>query len=223
MNVLLFGATGMIGRGVLRECLVAPDVERVTAVVRRPTGHRKQKLRELVLPDVADLTSLRNELPQIDVCLFCLGVSSLGMSEAAYTAVTYDLTLSVARTLASANPNATFVYVSGAGTDTTERRRSMWARVKGRTENELLRLPFRGAYMFRPGAIIPLHGIRSSTAWYNAMYAVLRPLLPIVRRIAPDSVTTTEEVGRAMLAVARHGYRSPILEMADIRRVARGS
>jgi hypothetical protein len=210
----------MIGRGALRECLLAPDVERVTAVVRKTTGHKKQKLREVVIPDVADLTSLRNELPTVDACLFCLGVSSLGMSEAAYTAVTYDLTLSVARTLANANARASFVYVSGAGTDSTERGRSMWARVKGRTENDLLRLPFRSAYMFRPGVIIPLHGIRSSTTWYNVMYAVLRPILPVVRRVAPNGVTTTEEMGRAMLTVVRTGYPSRILEMPDIRRAA---
>jgi uncharacterized protein YbjT (DUF2867 family) len=221
MNVLLYGATGMIGRGVLRECLLAPDVQRVIAVVRRPTGHyRQQKLAELVQPDVADMTALGDRLAGVDTCLFCLGVSSLGMSEEAYSSVTYDLTMSVAEALAKANPNATFVYVSGAGTDTTERGRYMWARVKGRTENGLLRLPFRGAYMFRPGAIIPLHGIRSSTRWYNAMYAILRPLLPIVRRVAPDSVTTTEEFGRAMLAVARNGYSKRVLEMKDIRRVA---
>jgi uncharacterized protein YbjT (DUF2867 family) len=221
LNVLLFGATGMIGRGVLRECLQATDVERITAVVRKPTGHKKQKLREIVQPDVADLTSLRDELPNVDVCFFCLGVSSVGMSEAAYSELTYDLTLSVARTLASANPNATFIYVSGTGTDSTERGRFMWARVKGRTENELLRLPFRGAYMFRPGAIIPLHGIRSSTTLYNVVYAVMRPVFPILRRISPNSVATTEEMGRAMLAVARNGYPSRILEMSDIRRAAR--
>lgn len=208
----------MIGRGTLRECLLAPDVQRITAVVRKPTGHKKQKLREVVVPDVADSTALRDELRTVDACFFCLGVSSLGMSETAYTAVTYDLTLAVARTLSQANPNATFIYVSGAGTDSTERGRSMWARVKGRTENELLRLPFRGAYMFRPGAIIPLHGIRSATTWYNVMYAVLRPILPVLRRVAPNSVTTTEEVGRAMLEVARNGYPSRVLEMADIRR-----
>jgi uncharacterized protein YbjT (DUF2867 family) len=218
LNVLLFGATGMIGRGVLRECLLAPDVQRITAVVRKSTGHKKQKLREVVLPDVADLTSLSDELSSVDVCFFCLGVSSVGMSEAAYSEVTYDLTLSVARTLASRNPNATFIYVSGTGTDSTERGRFMWARVKGRTENELLRLPFRGAYMFRPGAIVPLHGIRSSTTLYNVVYAVMRPLFPILRRISPNSVATTEEMGRAMLAVARNGYPSRILEMADIRR-----
>ena len=218
MNVLLFGATGMIGRGVLRECLQATDVDRITAVVRKPTGHKKQKLREIVQPDVADLTPLRDELPKIDACFFCLGVSSVGMSEAAYTEVTYDLTLSVARALASANPNATFIYVSGTGTDSTERGRLMWARVKGRTENELLRLPLRAVYMFRPGAIIPLHGIRSETTWYNVAYAVMRPLFPILRRISPNSVATTEEMGRAMLAVARNGYQSRILEMSDIRR-----
>ena len=221
MNVLLYGATGMIGRGVLRECLLASDVQRIVAVVRKPTGHKAPKLREVVQPDAADFTALADKLASTDVCLFCLGVSAVGMNEATYASVTYDLTMAVATTLAKANPNATFIYISGAGTDSTERGRLMWARVKGRTENALLRLPFRAAYMFRPGAIIPLHGIRSSTSWYNALYAVLRPIFPILQRVAPNSVTTTEELGRAMLAVARNGYPTRVLEMSDIRRAGR--
>jgi uncharacterized protein YbjT (DUF2867 family) len=176
VNVLLFGASGMVGQGVLRECLLDPGVDRVLAIGRSTvdpavtgqtaaaavtSGHPAARLRELIVPDVADLSSIETELAGFDACFFCLGVSSMGMSEEQYTRLTCDLTLAVARRVARHSPGATFVYVSGAGTDSTERGRSMWARVKGRTENELLRLPFKAAYMFRPGAIIPLHGVRS--------------------------------------------------------------
>jgi hypothetical protein len=206
----------MIGQGVLRECLLAPDVERVTTVVRRPTGRKHDKLREIVQADVTK--PIEPDSAHFDACFFCLGVSAVGMTEEQYTRVTYDLTMAVATALLRTSPNMTFIYVSGAGTDSTERGRFMWARVKGRTENALLRLPFRAAYMFRPGAIIPLHGIRSATAWYNAAYAVLRPLYPILKRVTPNMVTTTEELGRAMLAVTRGGYPSRVLEMKDIQR-----
>jgi len=209
----------MIGQGALRECLIDSDVARVVTVGRRPTGQKHAKLSELVCPDLANLASLESQLTGFDACLFCLGVSALGMSEEQYTRVTYDLTTSVARTLVRTSPGLTFIYVSGAGTDSSERGRAMWARVKGRTENALLSLPFKAAYMFRPAAIIPLHGIRSSTQWYNAMYFVLGPLYPILRRVAPTRVTTTERLGRAMLAVARNGYQARVLETADINRL----
>lgn len=219
MNVVLFGATGMVGQGVLRECLLDPDVERVLSVGRSalPKGNDSRgKLRELVVPDVSDLSSAAAELSGADVCFFCLGVSSVGMSEEQYSRVTHDLTLAVARTLAKLDPGMTFVYVSGAGTDASERGRSMWARVKGRTENALLALPFRAAYMFRPGVIVPLHGIRSKTGWYRLFYAILTPLLPLLRRSFPNGVTTTEQVGRAMLAVTRSGFERRVLETRDI-------
>ena len=219
MNVLLFGASGMIGQAVLRECLLDPGVGRVVTVGRRPTGQSNSKLTELVRPDLATLAPIESQLTGFDACFFCLGVSALGMTEEQYTRVNYDLTISVARTLLRTSPNVTFIYVSGAGTDSSERGRAMWARVKGRTENTLLSLPFRAAYMFRPGAVIPLHGIRSSTRWYNVMYAVTKPIYPILRRLAPTMVTTTEELARAMLAVARNGYSTHILEMADIIRI----
>ena len=156
----------------------------------------------------------RTNLTGFDACFFCLGVSALGMTEEQYTRVTYDLTMGVAKTLLRTSPDLTFIYVSGAGTDSSERGRTMWARVKGRTENALLSLPFRAAYMFRPGAVMPLHGIRSSTRWYNVAYAVIRPIYPLLRRLAPTMVTTTEQLGRAMLAVARNGYATHVLEMA---------
>ena len=220
MKVLLFGASGMVGQGVLRECLLDSDVASVVTVVRKPTGRKHEKLREIVQPDLATLASLETRLTGFDACFFCAGVSALGMSEEQYTLVTYDLTLGVARTLLRASPDMTFVYVSGAGTDSSEKGRMMWARVKGRTENALLSLPFRAAYMFRPGAIMPLHGIRSSTRWYNIMYAVIRPIYPLLRRVAPTMITTTERLGRAMLAVARKGYATHVLEMSDINRLA---
>ena len=209
----------MVGQGVLRECLLDANVEKVVTVVRRPTGLTDQKLNELVQADLATLGSLEPRLAGFDACFFCAGVSSLGMSEEEYTRVTYDLTLGVARTLLRTSPDLTFLYVSGAGTDSTEKGRMMWARVKGRTENALLSLPFRAAYMFRPGAIMPLHGIRSSTRWYNAAYAAIRPIYPLLRRVAPTMITTTEQLGRAMLAVARKGYSAHVLEMADINRL----
>ncbi|MCX5192800.1 epimerase [Streptomyces sp. NBC_00249] len=201
MNVILYGGTGMIGRGVLRECLRDDAVESVLAVGRTPLGVSHPKLRELVQPDPADLSALTAELPGYDACFFCLGVSSVGMKEEAYRRVTYDLTLAVARPLAAANPALTFVYVSGEGTDSTERGRSMWARVKGKTENDLLQLPFN-AYMFRPGIVQPVSGMPSKTRLYRTAYAVTAPLFPVLRRIAPNLVTTTEAIGRAMIAVA---------------------
>src|SRR5712671_5395309 len=193
----------MIGQGVLRECLLDPGVRRVVTVVRRPTGRNHSKLTELVRPDLSILAPLDQQLTGFDSCLFCLGVSVLGMTEEQYTRVTYDLTMSVAKTVLRTSPNLTFIYVAGAGTDGSERGRAMWARVKGRTENALLSMPFKAAYMFRPGAVIPLHGIRSSTRWYNVAYAAIRPIYPLLRRIAPAMITTTEQLGHAMIAVAR--------------------
>lgn len=218
MNVLLFGATGMVGQGVLRECLIDPGVERVLAVGRSSTGRRDEKLTEALLPDVGDLSGVEDRLAGYDACFYCLGVSSVGMSEERYTKLTYDLALSVAGTLVRIDPAMTFVYVSGAGTDASEKGRVMWARVKGRTENALRRLPFRAAYMFRPAGIVPMHGVRSKTAWYRVLYAAMSPLYPVLKAVFPNGVTTTEKVGRAMLAVARRGYPGPVLETRDINR-----
>jgi uncharacterized protein YbjT (DUF2867 family) len=216
MQVLLFGATGMVGQGVLRECLLDPQVTGVLAVGRSATGQPHPKLLELVQPDLFDLSAIESQLSGFDACFFCLGVSSVGMAEDRYRRVTRDLTLGVAQTLAKLNPQMTFIYVSGMGTDSTERGRTMWARVKGETENALLRLPFRAACMFRPAMIVPLHGIRSKTRLYRALYAATAPLLPWLHRRFPKYVTTTERVGRAMLEVARHGAPKPVLENADI-------
>lgn len=216
MKVLLFGATGMVGQGVLRECLLAPDVESVVSIGRGATGQRHPKLRELLHNDFLDFSAIQGQLSGFDACFFCLGVSSAGMSEEQYTRVTYGFTIAAARALAKLNSNMTFIYVSGMGTDSSERGRSMWARVKGKTENELLRLPFRAAYMFRPGAIVALHGIQSRTRLYRILYVPLSPLLPLLYKLFPKYVTTTERIGRAMLKVARQGYPKPVLETADI-------
>jgi len=218
MNILRFGASGMVGQGVLRECLLDPDVARVLSIVRAPTGKGDPKLRELVHRDFFDFSGLESELSGNDACFFCLGVSSAGMKEADYRRVTYDITLAAARLLARLNPAITFIYVSGLGTDSSERGRSMWARVKGKTENDLLRLPFKAAYMFRPGGIVPLHGVRSKTGFVQATYTVLGPLLPLLYKLFPQYVTTTEQIGRAMLKVAKQGAPKSILETADINR-----
>jgi uncharacterized protein YbjT (DUF2867 family) len=216
MNVILFGATGMVGQGVLRECLLDPDVQKILSIVRGPTGQHHAKLRELVHSDFFDYSAIESELTGFDACFFCLGVTSAGMAEQQYHHVTYDLTMEAATTLARLNPGMTFIYVSGAGTDSTESGRIMWARVKGKTENALLGIPFKAAYMFRPGLIQPLHGIRSKTRLYQTFYTLLGPILPLLKSTLPQYVTTTEQVGRAMLNVAKHGFPRSILESRDI-------
>lgn len=219
MKVILFGATGMVGQGVLRECLLDPDVETVLAIGRTPTGQNHAKLREITHADFFDLSAIAPDLTGYDACLFCLGISSLGMSEPDYRRITYDITLAVANTLVQLNPGMTFVYVTGQSTDSTEQGKVMWARVKGKTENDLLKLPFKAAYMFRPGGIQPLHGVRSKTAWVQAIYTGTGPLWALLNRIAPKYVTTTEKLGRAMIRVVRNGYSRPILETVDINQV----
>jgi len=210
----------MIGQGVLRECLLDPGVERVTTIGRAATGQQHPKLREVVHTDLTDFSLIEGELTGFDACCFCLGVSSAGMNEADYARVTYGITLAAAETLSRLNPQMTFIYVSGAGTDSSERGRVMWARVKGKTENALLRLPFRAAYMFRPGVIQPMHGIRSRTAAYRVLYTIMKPLLPVFRWTFPNLILTTEQIGRAMLAAARNGAPKQILESKDINAVA---
>lgn len=208
MDVVIFGATGMIGQGVLRECLQDKRIDRVRTVGRRKTGAVHEKLTEVERQDLFGYAE--GEFADADACLFCLGVSSAGMNEAAYTRVTYDLTLAAAKAF---RPGATFIYVSGAGTN--EKGRQMWARVKGRTERELLESPL-DAYMFRPGYIQPVHGERSRTRLYNALYVVAKPLYPVLKRLAPGAVTTTEAMGKAMIKVTLSGYPKKILEPKDI-------
>ena len=222
MNVCLFGASGMVGAGTLLECLDDPRVASVLVVGRTPCGVTHPKVTEVLHRDFTDFSALTERFRQVDACFFCLGVSSAGMTEAAYSAITYDVTIAAARALVAANPAMVFCYVSGAGTDSTERGRSMWARVKGRTENALLAMGFRGAYMFRPGYIQPVRGVKSKTGWVNAVYAVAGPLYPLLRAIAPGAMTTSAAHGKAFIAVAAAGYGSKILHARDINALAEG-
>jgi uncharacterized protein YbjT (DUF2867 family) len=219
MRVLLFGATGMVGQGVLRECLLDPEVESVVALSRNATGQQHRKLHELLHDDFLDFSPIENRLSGFDACFFCLGVSSAGMTDENYQRITYGFTLAAALVLVKLNPNMTFIYVSGAAADSSEHGRSMWARVKGKTENSLLRLPFHAAYMFRPGLIVPLHGIQSKTRLYRVFYTLLGPLLPALQGRFPKYVTTTEQIGRAMLKLAKQGWPKPALETSDINQV----
>ncbi|MGO9066202.1 MAG: epimerase [Myxococcaceae bacterium] len=205
----------MVGQGALRECLLDPNVVEVLSIGRNTTGQVAPKLQEVVAPNLMDISAVAPELKRFDACFFCLGVSSTGMTEADYRRVTFDVTLAVARTLAQQNPDMTFIYVSGAGTDSTGLGRSMWARVKGETENALLALPLK-AVMFRPGGIVPLHGIQSRTPLYRILYQLTGPIWPALYRALPQYVTTTEQVGRAMLRVAQLGAPKRILETRDI-------
>jgi uncharacterized protein YbjT (DUF2867 family) len=216
MNVLIIGASGMIGQGVLRECLLDDGVERVVTLGRTAVEQSHAKLRQIVHADLLDLAPVESELTGLDACFYSLGVSAAGLAEQEYTRVNHDYTVAVAETLVRLEPGMTFVYVSGAGTDSSEQGRVMWARVKGRAENALLGLPFRSAYMLRPGLVIPMHGIKSKTTLYRVIYTLLTPMHPILVRLFPKQVTTTERLGRAMLRLARTGYTARVLESADI-------
>ena len=216
----MFGATGMVGQGVLRECLKDPGIERVLSIGRTRLGQQHAKLEEVEHNNFRDFLPIQARLTGYDACFFCLGITSAGMTEEAYRRITYDFTLAAARVLAQTSPQMTFIYVSGTGTDSTERGRVMWARVKGATENALQTVGFRAAYSFRPGYIQPMHGITSRTGWYRAIYAVIAPIYPVLKGLAPRYVTTTELVGRAMINVARSGWRTTILETPDINEAA---
>jgi uncharacterized protein YbjT (DUF2867 family) len=220
VNVLLFGATGMVGQGVLRECLLDPGVQLIQTIGRTATGIKNPKLREIARPDLWHYDSIEDQLSGFDDCFFCLGISSTGMTESDYRHVTYDITMAAAQTLARLNPNMTFIYVSGAGADSSEKGRTMWARVRGKTENDLLRLPFAAVYIFRPAFIQPLYGVQSRTAAYRILYSLMKPLLPLLRRVLAGYISTTEQIGRAMLIVARQGAPNRILESPEIVKIA---
>jgi uncharacterized protein YbjT (DUF2867 family) len=219
MNVVVFGATGMVGQGVLQECLRDSEVESVVSVVRAPSGRQHQKLREIVHQNFLDFSPIEKDLTGFAACLYCLGVTSTGTTEDAYSRVTYEFTLAAAKTLLRGNPGMTFVFVSGTGADSTERGKVMWARVKGKTENALLALPFRAVYIFRPAMIQPLDGIESKTASYRIMYKLLAPFLSVAFRFWPQYITTTQELGRALLAAAKHGTEKRIVDASQIREV----
>lgn len=214
MKIIIFGATGMVGQGALRESLLAEDVEQVLTVVRKPTGVRHPKLREIILADFADLTPIEDSLRGYDACFYCLGVSSVGLDETAYTRISYDYPVAAAHALAALNPALTFIYVSGAGTKPESR--AMWARVKARTELEVIKT-FPNGYGFRPGFIQPMYGATSRTGVYRIAYAITAPLIPLLNRVAPKYVTSTDRLGRAMLRAVRTGFATHIVENADLR------
>lgn len=214
MDVIITGATGMVGKGVLLECLDSPQVQSVTVVSRHSLGMAHKKLKEILLPDFGDLTPLKSKLANYHACFFCMGVSALGLSESQYRDITYHITLNFAALFAQSNPGMTFCYVSGAGTNV--RGRSMWARVKGETERDLQKLPFKEVFLFRPGFIQPLKGIKSKTKWYNLAYAVLGPLYGLFKKLTPNAVTDTTRVGKAMINAALQGYEKQFLNNRDI-------
>jgi uncharacterized protein YbjT (DUF2867 family) len=209
----------MVGQGVLRECLQDSGVTHVLAVGRLPTGLQHPKLRDLVHRDLLNTQGFEHELAGYDACFFCLGATAAGRTEEEYAAINHAIPVAAGTALARINPGMAFIYVSGAGTDSTEKGRVMWARVKGRTENDLLRLKLN-AFMFRPGAIQPMHGERSKTLAYRILIAAFKPFFPVMRRLFPGAVTTTERIGRAMLHIARNGYPDRILESRDINAAA---
>jgi len=206
----------MVGQGVLRECLLDPRVKGVLVVGRSSVGQHHAKLREILQPNLFDLSGLGPGLAAIDACFFCLGVTSAGMSEPDYERVTFGIATAAAEILCRLNPTMTFVFVSGAGADSSEQGRIMWARIKGKTENAILRSACKASYVFRPGVVQPVHGARSRTAAYRVLYVVTQPLLPLLRRLMPGYILTTEQFGRAMLIVARRGAPKRVLESRDI-------
>lgn len=214
-RVIVTGTTGMVGKGVLYECLDHNDIEEVLVINRSSVGVTHPKLKEILHKDFFDLSTIREQTQGYDACFFCLGVSAVGMSEDLYTKMTYDLTIHFAETVI--NPNMTFIYVSGTGTDSTEKGRTMWARVKGRTENVILGMPFKKAYMFRPGVILPKKGIQSKTGWYNTLYKITRPLFPLLEKL--PSVTDTTKLGRAMINCVLNGSDKTHLENKDINQL----
>ncbi len=209
----------MVGRGVLLECLRDPGVKLVVTLGRTATGLHDPKLQEIVHRDLLDYAGMEETLTGFDACLFCLGVASSGMKEADYERITYGYTMAAAELLARLNAGMTFIFISGSGTDSSEKGRMMWARVKGRTENALLKLPLT-AYMFRPGFIEPMDGIQSKTPMYRRFYSILGPFFPPLRRAFPNQVLSTRQIGRAMLNIVRRGYPTHILEARDIRTAA---
>ncbi len=211
----------MVGQGVLRECLLDPDVTEVTTIGRTTTGKPHPKLTEIVHRNLFDYKAIEAQLTGFNACFFCLGTPSFRKSEADYKKITHDLTFEVGRTLSKLNPRMTFIYVSGDGADSSETGPVMWARVRGRIENALQALPFNAVYIFRPGVIQPLHGIKSKTFLYQVLYSAMKPILPLLRKKFPDRITTTEQIGRAMLHVAKRGADRPILKSQDFERVLR--
>jgi uncharacterized protein YbjT (DUF2867 family) len=216
INVIVTGATGMVGKGVLLECLDHPEVNQVLSISRRPLGIQHPKLKELLHADFSEFASVAEKLKGYDACYACMGVSAAGMNEAEYTKMTYGFTMALANELFIINPEMTFTYVSGEGTDSTEKGRQMWARVKGKTENDIIKLGFKQAFAFRPGAIIPLRGIEPSSKIYRTALKYLKWLIFAIKKVAPNSVVNTTQIGLAMINVAKRGYDKSVIRPADI-------
>jgi len=212
IKAIITGTTGMVGEGILHECLLHPDVESILVINRKPCGVKHQKLIEIIHKDFNDISAIKNELVGYNTCYFCMGISSVGKKEDEYTRITYDLTLNFGNTLVKLNPDMTFCYVSGVGTDSSEKGRSMWSRVKGKTENDLLKLPFKAAYMFRPGYIQPTKGLKNS---YKA-YKIFAPFYPLIKLLFSKYATTLKEIGLAMINVTLYGSDKKVLECKDI-------
>lgn len=218
MKVIITGSTGMIGKGLLLESIDDPEIKQILLINRNPIGISHSKVKEVIHQDFFDFSAIKNELTGYDACYHCMGVSSAGMDEDKYTKLTFDITKALASTLYQVNPNSVFSYVSGTGTDSSEKSKTMWARVKGRTENHILNLGFKDAYMFRPGAIVPERGIKSRTPLYNFLYILTWPFFPLMKRM--KSITTTTRLGRAMINIIKHPQELKHLEGADINSIA---
>ena len=217
LKVIITGATGMVGEGVLQECIANPQVEKILLINRKPSRYSDAKIEEILLPNINDLSSVTDKLNNFDACYFCAGVSSVGMTEENYTKLTYNLTIDFAKSLAQLNPNMTFCYVSGTGTDSTEKGRQMWARVKGKTENELMKLPFKAVYNFRPAFMKPSKGAKNVRGFYKVINAVY----PFLRLFSKSYFLTLEEVGKAMINVSQNVYSKYILEVKDSQKISK--
>ncbi|HXB30890.1 MAG TPA: hypothetical protein VNW49_13775 [Puia sp.] len=216
IRVIITGVTGMVGEGVLQECLLSPDVEKVLVVSRRPYGITHPKLLEIIIQDFFDLSSIESSLSGYDACFFCLGVSSIGMKKELYKKMTYDLTMGFAKVLVKQNDNMSFCYVSGAGTDSTEKGRLHWARVKGKTENDLQKLGFKHVYLFRPGMLKPSKGAKNVLPYYQWF----KWLVPVIETLAPSSICSLAQLGQAMIHVVIRGYTKNIIEVNDIKNLS---
>lgn len=217
LKVIITGATGMVGEGILQECINSPKVEKILLINRKPSGYTHPKIEELLHSNFSDISSVSEKIKGYNACFFCLGVSSVGMKEEQYTKVTYDLTLGFAKTLAEQNPDMTFCYVSGAGTDSTEKGSQMWARVKGKTENDLIKLPFKAVYNFRPAFMKPTKGAKNVKGFYKFIDAVY----PVFRAINSNYFLTLEEVGKAMINISSQGYFKNTIEVKDIKKLSK--
>ena len=217
MKVIITGSTGMVGEGVLHECLLHPKVKNILVINRRECNVKHPKLKEIIHKDFSDFSSIKNELVGYNAVFLCMGVSSIGMKEDKYKFLTYDLTMSLAKLLAELNSDLILIYVSGAGTDSSEKGRSMWARIKGKTENDLIKMPFKNVYAFRPGGITPTPGLKNTFT----ILKLMNPVLPLLRRLLPKMICSLREVGIAMINVAIYGYDKNIIEVTDIVKLSR--